>query len=316
MLKKATGFILLLLLVYTCSSCSAKEDSEIATLATSEESSLERESTSSSTNIESSKESSTPSESSSPTYSTINVSNKSYDLVWNDEFKYTGALDSTKWGYDLGSENGGWGNNEKQYYTNSLSNVKADGDNLVITAKKEKYGSFNYTSARVVTKNKADFTYGYFEVKAKLPSGIGTWPALWLLPTDNVYGGWPNSGEIDMMEMVGTRPNHVLGSIHTRNYNWYNGISVSKGESIDVDDTINDYNLYAVEWTEDYINFFVNNELYFTFNNEGDGDYKKWPFDQDFHLIFNIAMGGTLGGTISNLFTETSMTIDYVRVYQ
>ena len=325
MLRKQIGFILLILFAVCLTSCSESSKSstssikrESSSFSETSKSSLEESIRESSSNLESSSVNSEPSSSSesSSKEEGISLASGIYNLAWSDEFDYEGSLDDTKWGYDLGSENGGWGNNERQYYTNRLDNVSVDNGQLTIKAKKESYNGYQYTSARIVTKNKADFTYGYFEVKAKLPYGIGTWPAIWLLPTDNVYGGWPNSGEIDMMEMVGSRPNHVLGSIHTRDYNWYNGITVSKGGSTDVDTGITGFNTYGIEWTEDYISFYVNGESYYTFANNNSGDYKQWPFDQDFHLILNIAMGGTLGGTISSTFVESSMVVDYVRVYK
>lgn len=315
MLKKQLIVILFVFVSLVCSSCNSTESNSSNKVISTEST----ESIGSSSNlISSSLESSVIDENNSSTVDkpTTVKSSGEYELFWGDEFEYTGKPDSTKWGYDLGSENGGWGNNERQYYTDRLDNASVDNGNLTITAKKESYSGYQYTSARLVTKNNADFTYGYFEVKAKLASGLGTWPAIWMLPTDNVYGGWPNSGEIDIMEMVGKRPNHVLGSIHTRDYNWYNGVEVSKGGSLDVDDTINEYNTYGIEWTSDFIKFYINDEAYFTFSNNDNGEFEQWPFDQDFHFILNIAMGGTLGGNISAGFVETSMVVDYVRVYK
>src|SRR6185503_1138973 len=135
---------------------------------------------------------------------------------WQENFDYTGVPDPAKWGYDIGGN--GWGNGELEYYTNS-GNAVEDNGTLKIIAKKESFSGRNYTSARLVTKNKADWLYGRIEVKAKIPKGIGTWPAIWMLPTDNEYGGWPNSGEIDIMEHVGFDLNKVHFTIHTQAYN-------------------------------------------------------------------------------------------------
>ena len=149
---------------------------------------------------------------------------------WSDEFDYTGAPDPNKWGYDIGGS--GWGNNELQYYTNSTNNANVANGKLTITARKENVGGREYTSARLVTKNKGDFLYGRIEVAAKLPTGKGTWPAIWMLPTDWAYGDWPKSGEIDIMEHVGYDPNNVLSSVHTQAYNHSIGTQKSGGKNI------------------------------------------------------------------------------------
>lgn len=235
-------------------------------------------------------------------------------LVWNDEFNYTGLPATDKWGYDVGG--GGWGNNELQYYTNARSeNARVENGKLIIEARKEQYEGSEYTSARLVTRQKGDWLYGRVEAYAKLPSGTGTWPAIWMLPTNWVYGSWPKSGEIDIMEYVGYDPGVVHGSIHTEAYNHVLG--TQKTATISVPDAETAFHLYALEWTPEKIDIYVDNNKYFTFDNEHK-DYKTWPFDQVFHLILNIAVGGNWGGAQGvdpNIWPQ-KMYVDYVRVYQ
>ncbi|WP_430973135.1 family 16 glycosylhydrolase [Sunxiuqinia rutila] len=230
-------------------------------------------------------------------------------LVWSDEFSTDGAPSEERWGYDIGG--GGWGNNELQTYTNTRTNSWVENGNLYIKAVKK---DNSWTSARLITKGKADWRYGRIEVRAKLPSGKGTWPAIWMLPTDWEYGGWPASGEIDIMEHVGYDPGVVHGTIHTEAYN--HGIGTQKGGSITIEDAMANFHVYALEWTEETMRWYVDDELYFTFNNEN-RTYKEWPFDKRFHLLLNIAIGGNWGGAegIDPNLTEATMTVDYVRVY-
>lgn len=238
-----------------------------------------------------------------------------YVLVWADEFNYEGMLDTSKWNYEVGTGNGGWGNGEQQFYTNRLENVSVQDGHLTITAKRENYNGSGYTSGRVTTKAKGDWKYGFVEVKAKLPTGQGTWPAIWMLPSTYEYGGWPNSGEIDIMETTGYNPSNILGTIHTGDYNHM--IGTQRGSNTRVSNSTTDYNLYQMEWTDTYVRMMVNGKAYFTFyKNTTDPSYMKWPFDQPFHLLLNVAMGGSMGGSISSLFVEGSMDVDYVRVYK
>lgn len=281
-----------------------------SSLGSSEEISSSTTSTSTESSIVSS-ENSTPSQDNTPI---------EYELVWNDEFDYTGLPDSSKWGYDVGG--GGWGNNELQYYTQAdLDNASVANGELTITALKETFQNREYTSARLVTKNKGDFLYGRMEARAKLPSGRGTWPAIWMLPTDWAYGGWPTSGEIDIMEHVGYDPNVVHATIHTDTYNHSKGTQV--GESITLADVFNTYHTYAIEWQPGLIKAFIDDQQYaefaFDVNDVMDGPtHLAWPFDRDFHFIFNIAIGGNWGGVqgIDDTIFPTSMIVDYVRVYQ
>lgn len=231
-------------------------------------------------------------------------------LLWAEEFNYTGIPAAENWGYDTGDH--GWGNNELQSYTTNPENAFVkDG---MLTIKAIKTGD-KWTSARLVTKNKRDFKYGRIVVSAKLPSGIGTWPAIWMLPTDWAYGGWPESGEIDIMEHVGYEPGVVHGTVHTKAYNHKIGTQV--GDTILVPDFTEKFHVYAIEWDSTKIDFFVDDEKYFTFENENKDDFTTWPFDQTFHLILNIAIGGDWGGKkgIDQDLNEAIMEIDYVRVY-
>lgn len=233
--------------------------------------------------------------------------------AWADEFNYNGLPDAAKWGYDLGGS--GWGNNELQFYTNSINNAKVSDGLLTITARKEAKENRAYTSARLISKDKGDFLYGRIEVKAKLPVGKGTWPAIWMLPTDWTYGNWPKSGEIDIMEHVGYDQNRVHVTVHTEAYN--HGIGTQRGKNLVVSGASTDFHLYRIDWTPYAIRGFIDNEEMFTFINEDSGS-AAWPFDQRFHILLNIAFGGNWGAAegIDSNFVESSMDVDYVRVYK
>ncbi|WP_295116875.1 glycoside hydrolase family 16 protein [uncultured Chitinophaga sp.] len=233
--------------------------------------------------------------------------------VWADEFTYTGAPDAGKWDYDIGGS--GWGNNELQYYTNLTDNASVGNGILTITAKKQEMGGRNYTSARLVTRNKGDFLYGRFEIKAKLPTGKGTWPAIWMLPTDWAYGGWPKSGEIDIMEHVGYDQDNVHITTHTEAY--YFKINTQKSATRRIANASTEFHLYRVDWTPYAIRGYIDDQLLFEFKNEGKG-YTVWPFDKRFHLLLNIAVGGDWGGAqgVADNVWPATMEVDYVRVYK
>lgn len=239
-------------------------------------------------------------------------------LLWSDEFNYTGAPDSTRWTYDLGNgcpNNCGFGNEELQHYTNQPENVRVDGEKLIIEAHKVAGQDSAYTSTRIKTKGKATWKYAYVEVRAKLPEGRGTWPAIWMLPDTLRYGGWPASGEIDIMEHVGYDPAVVHGTVHTSSFNHKIGTQVGKQHQ--VKDFSEAYHRYAVNWTEDQVEFIIDDKVYHTFKNNGSG-YKAWPFDHPFHLILNIAVGGGWGGQkgVDPAIWPQRMEVDYVRVYE
>lgn len=233
--------------------------------------------------------------------------------AWTDEFDYTGAPDPAKWGYDIGGS--GWGNNELEYYTNNISNASVSDGLLTITAKKETFGGKNYTSARMVSRGKGDFLYGRIEIKAKLPSGKGTWPALWMLPTDWEYGDWPKSGEIDIMEHVGYDLNRVHISIHTESFN--HRLGTQKSNSRMVDNATTQFHLYRVDWTPYAVRGYIDDLLIFQHTNEGNGP-AAWPFDKKFHLLLNLAVGGDWGGAqgIDENAFPAKMEIDFVRVFK
>jgi beta-glucanase (GH16 family) len=240
-------------------------------------------------------------------------------LVWADEFNHAGTPDSTKWTYELGDncpDLCGWGNNEAQFYTRDPENVRVENGRLIIEARKNSVGGRAYTSGRLVTKMKGDWRYGRIEVKAKLPSGKGTWPAIWMLSTDWKYGGWPESGEIDIMEHVGYDPGVIHGTIHTQFYNQVQ--DPQKGNKIVISDTHEEFHVYAIHWTADKIEFFVDDKRYHVVNKGVDDTFTKWPFDQRFHLILNVAVGGNWGGAkgIDDAIWPQRMEVEWVRVYQ
>ena len=233
---------------------------------------------------------------------------------WADEFDYEGLPDETKWGYDVGSANG-WGNQEQQYYTEKrMENARVGGGVLTLTAIRENYENAAYTSARLISRGKADFCYGRFEASVKLPSGVGTWPAVWLLPTDWEYGDWPASGEIDILEHVGYDPNVAHVSVHTQAYN--HTIGTQKTTKKRIENASTEFHRYRVDWTPQYIRGFIDDVQIFDFANEGTG-FRAWPFDKKFYWLINIAVGGNWGGQqgIDNTSFPAQMEVDYVRVY-
>ena len=243
---------------------------------------------------------------------------KGRKLLWADEFEKEGAPDTSRWGYDLGDgcpDICGWGNNELQYYTQRAENVRVEDGKLIIEALREPYQGKEYTSARMVSRQKGDWKYGYIEARAKLPQGTGVWPAIWMLPTDWAYGGWPASGEIDIMEHVGYHPDIVYGTVHTQAFN--HGIGTQKGDSIAVEDVHQQFHVYAIDWSPEKIDFIVDGEPYHTFKNEGTG-FEAWPFDKPFHLLINLAVGGNWGGAqgVDEEIWPQRLEVDYVRVYQ
>jgi beta-glucanase (GH16 family) len=241
-----------------------------------------------------------------------------WKLVWADEFEGNGLPDSSKWRFDTVRNKAGWFNNELQYYADArLENAAVGNGKLTITALKEKltsaadYGGQSYTSARLLTNGKASWTYGFFEIRAKLPCGLGTWPAIWMLGTK---GAWPDDGEIDIMEHVGKNKGQILGSAYSAYYNWASGTGNTKSTTVaDACDVFHNYQLY---WDTDQLAIAVDGKYYFQFVNPKNGDYKKWPFDQPQYLILNLAIGGDLGGPVDDSIFPSKLEIEYVRVYQ
>ncbi|MFX1282999.1 MAG: glycoside hydrolase family 16 protein [Promethearchaeota archaeon] len=237
-------------------------------------------------------------------------------LVWSDEFDYSGLPDENKWNFELHGP--GWVNDEEQAYVKNINNSRVENDVLIIEARKD-YTGFGYTSARITTRYKGNWTYGRFEARIKLPSGRGIWPAFWMMPKEGKYGSWPNSGEMDIMEYVGFTPGITYGTIHCSAYNWVNGNQ--KGGNINVTDCETSFHVYAIEWFPDRIDFYVDKKNYFTYKNEDNTTFMHfsvWPFDQEFYFILNIAVGGTWGGQkgVDDSIFPQRMIVDYVRVYQ
>jgi len=252
--------------------------------------------------------------------STKNTSTESnWQLLWSDEFEHSGLPDTTKWSYDVGNTcerpmGCGWGNNELQYYTDGVSkNARVEAGKLVIEAHKENISTNKFSSARLVSRSKGSFKYGKMEIRAKLPSGRGTWPAIWMMPQDDVYGGWPRSGEIDIMEHVGYEPDSIFGTPHTLAY--HHSIGTQKGGGIKIPTSEDNFHVYSIDWNEDRINWFVDGTQYHTFKKEAGSE--TWPFDQSFYFILNIAVGGNWGGAkgVDTSIWPQKMLIDYVRVY-
>ena len=244
----------------------------------------------------------------------VNIHAQDYQLVWADEFDLD-TVSAANWNFETGNGYNGWGNNELQYYTSRPENVRIEDGKLIITAVKEKYNGFDYTSARMQTRSKGSWKYGRVEMRAKLPQGTGTWPAFWMMPQNQVYGTklWPDNGELDIMEYVGYMPDKVHGTVHT--YQNYGGSSITN--TITYYGVENDFHVYAVEWSPDTIKWYVDSYLYGSYNRSG-RDWQYWPFDKEFYVILNFAVGGNWGGAqgVDTTIFPQRYEVDYVRVYQ
>ena len=236
---------------------------------------------------------------------TITVT-KQLTIFWSDEFEVDGPPNSIHWGYDLGA--GGWGNNELQFYTDRSENAIVAGGLLKIRAIKETYQGAQYTSARMLTKDKFAFTYGKLEVRARLPAGAGTWPAIWMLGSNIGTVPWPACGEIDIMEHKGNEPNRIYGTLH---YPERYGGNNPDGGSLLISNASNEFHIYSLKWYPGTIKLFVDDQLFHTVNNSA-----SIPFNHDFYIIMNIAMGGGFGGVIDPAFNQATMEVDYIRVYK
>jgi beta-glucanase (GH16 family) len=270
-----------------------------------------------------------------PVLSALVVRNKnraenSWELVWSDEFDGE-ELNAERWSPNI------WParkvNDEDQAYTSREKNIRLEDGMLIIEAHKEDYEGAAYTSGRVHSSGKGDFLYGRFEVRAKLPYGKGSWPAIWMLPSDpykysttceegedwqgsSTCDAWPNSGEIDIMEHVGYQMGHIHGTVHNEAYYWAKW-EQRKGRIL-VDDVDEAFHVYSLEWSPERIDIFVDDSHYFTYVNEGSG-WNVWPYDEPFHLILNIAVGGMWGrsgGGIDDSIFPQRMLVDYARVYR
>lgn len=239
-------------------------------------------------------------------------------LVWQDEFDMPGQPDPSRWDWDEGGT--GMGNNEAQYYTrNRPANAHVEDGELVITARREDtlacwYGPCKFTSARLVTRGRASWLYGRVDVRAKLPEGRGVWPAIWMLAETSPYGSWPASGEIDIMEFVGHDPDHVHANVHTQAYN--HKIGTSTGSTSTLDDLATNWHVYNLEWGPDSLFIGVDGIRYHRFGNQG--TWQTWPFDQPFHILLNLAIGGDWGGAqgVDTSKFPQEFRIDWVRVFK
>ena len=241
-----------------------------------------------------------------------------WDLVWSDEFDQPGAPDPEKWDYDVGGH--GWGNAELQYYTrDQRENARVENGHLIIEARREEREGKEYTSARLVTRGKASWLHGRFEVRARLPEGRGTWAAMWMLPDEWSLGSgqWPEVGEIDIMEHVGFEPGLIHATVHSKKFYYKWNENSPKTSTIEIPDATSEFHTYAIEWTGDELRAYVDDTLYFTYANPGEG-WESWPYTGPFHLLLNVAIGGHWGGQkgIDENAFPLRMEVDFVRVYQ
>jgi beta-glucanase (GH16 family) len=245
---------------------------------------------------------------------TVFYQKSTYKLVWSDEFNYSGLPDNAKWGYDIGGR--GWGNNELQYYTNADTNNAIVGKGILsIIARKQQYENREYTSARLVTRGKAEWSNCRVEIRAKLPKGRGTWPAGWMLGANLEKVGWPQGGEIDIMEHVGYDPDTIVASIHTTTYNHVKG--TQKTQRLFIKNPYTEFHTYTVEWDDNKIVFLLDEQKYLTVANEHKTS-KEWPFDSPQYLLLNLAVGGNWGGKmgIDDSIFPVKLEVDYVRVFK
>ncbi len=239
-----------------------------------------------------------------------------YRLVWSDDFESPGLPDDGKWVHDTEGNKTGWYNNEKQYYAvRRRENSKVENGKLTITAHRERltsasdYGGQNYTSARLITRGKASWTYGYFEIKARLPCGQGTWPAFWMLGPEEIP--WPDNGEIDIMEQVGKEPSKITGTIHTA----ATAGTFGNGGETTLPDVCDTFHVYHMTWTAEKIAIGVDGKVFHTYENDGKGK-AGWPFDTPHYLLINLAIGGDMAGEVDERIFPARLVIESVKVYQ
>ncbi|MEO9484280.1 MAG: glycoside hydrolase family 16 protein [Ekhidna sp.] len=257
---------------------------------------------------------------------TVELPNRQYELVWEDNFDGTtgDSPNAANWDFETGTGINGWGNQELQNYTNRPENVSLDGKgNLIITAIQESFGGSNYTSGRIITKDKQEFQYGRIEARLKTPFSQGLWPAFWMLgadietvpDNDETTVVWPQAGEIDIMELRGQEPSTIAGSIHGPGYS--GGNAVSSDFILDDARFDTEFHVFAVEWGPDFIDFFVDDQLYQQLTPESLPEGSEWVFNKEFFILLNVAVGGNyVGNPNDNSRFPQTMTVDYVRVYQ
>jgi beta-glucanase (GH16 family) len=245
---------------------------------------------------------------------TLTLSAQKYVQVWGDEFNTPGLPDSTKWGYEVGKIR----NAELQYYTSKrMENARIEDTVLVIEARKEKFSGADYTSASIISRGIGDWKYGKIEISAKVPTGKGTWPALWMMPTNSEYGGWPRSGEIDIMEYIGVEPQKLHYTCHFEGTDGTGHQSSGTGSTF-ISNPYNQFIKYTMIWTPDKIEWYANDRKFHEYRKQPTFDYRRWPFDKEFYLILNLAYGGVWGGYagVDDTKLPHKFLIDYVRVYQ
>lgn len=233
-------------------------------------------------------------------------------LVFKSDFSKDGKPNPSEFTHQIGAHK--WGNREEQYYTDSLDNCFVKNGKLHIIAKKESINDTKYTSARLTTQDKHHWTYGKFEITAKLPKGKGSWPAIWMLPDTIRQYGWPKCGEIDIMEHVGKDQDMVHFSLHSQLFNHIKKTQMTKFLKFDsVSDT---FHKYGMIWDEKHLAFYVDDVLTASFEKKAGFGFDEWPFDQPYHLILNIAVGGTWGGEVDESMLPFEMIISKIEVFQ
>lgn len=329
---KKTNILAVLGLSLALASCTESLSSSSQSSEPEESSSSSIISSSSETETEtmsSSSSSSSGSPSSSQTTNETEVRQyPGYHLIWNDEFNGE-SLDMGKWGYQVGTGDWGWGNGELQYYTEG-DNAQVKDGNLIITARKEDKENSHYTSTRLWSSGKFSFKYGRVEARISLPTQIGMWPAFWMMPQDSVYGGWPYSGEIDIMERllnqdaVNSTGNSVLRTSAAVHYANVNGNHTYWTRNSTASDSVRNYHLYTCVWDEESITMLVDDKQFLKVTKDSWGQYASYqqggtptgaPFDQNFYIILNLAVGGQAATPLAS-FSSDQMKVDYVRVYQ
>lgn len=246
------------------------------------------------------------------------LSADTWELVWSDEFNTPGVPDSSLWSFDTEGNSWDWGNNEKQNYTKAgARNAWVEEGKLIIEARRERNRASedgevrDYSSARLRSLNKGDWIQGKFEIRARLPKGTGTWPAIWMLPSDDSYGGWPHSGEIDIMEAIGSEPTTHYSTV----WNTVSESTHGNGSTLELQEMGEQFHTYTLEWYSDSLLFFVDRKQVHTYRNEKKG-VKQWPFDRRFHLLMNVAVGGDWEKNVDPASFPARLEVDYVRVYQ
>lgn len=238
-----------------------------------------------------------------------------WKLVWEEDFKGT-KLDTTRWNYEVNDQGGG--NHELQYYTARHTNAYVNGGLLHIRCLKEDYLTRHYTSARITTRHKADFTFGKMEIRAKVPTGRGLWPAIWMMPTDDKFGDWPLSGEIDIMEIKGQHPDSLYGTMHfgpAPPHNRHKGVITTRETPSGYGDG---FHVYAIEWKKDTIAWFVDGRKYLETNKSDVTNIAgvPYPFNERFHFILNLAIGGEFVGNPDDSIFPKEFLVDYIKVWQ